>query len=188
VVSQMFFRGVYLFSNLIRNGEFDFLLSKPLSPLFRALTGRPDINDALFFPPTLAMSIWLMAGLNIEVTASSIFLYCLLLLNGFLIATALHIMVMCVGILTTEIDHTIWTYRDLIRLAEFPVSMYIQPVRLALFFLLPAGMMITIPSQVLINTEPSYPLVIVFTIGIAFFVSSLFLWQWSLKRYSSASS
>lgn len=188
VLAQVFYRGVYIFSYLIRTGQFDYYLAKPINPLFRSLTGKPDINDTIFIIPTTIISIFILASLDLNITFTSVALYLVLLLNSFLIATALHILVLVIGILTTEVDGVIWIYRDLMRMGQFPVTIYLQPLRWALFFLIPIGTMITIPAQVLIGRPPEYTLILVSAIGVGSLLLSLKLWSWSLRRYSSASS
>lgn len=187
-LAQVFFRGVYMFSQQVRTGEFDFLLLKPISPLFRALTGKPDINDFFFLFPSTGVSLYLISQLDVTITLASGLWFLVLLINSFLIITAFHIFVLVIGVLTTEVDGVIWMYRDLTQLGQFPVNIYLQPLREILFFLIPVGMMITIPSQVLLGLAPSYSLILTFGIGVSFFVVSYQIWIWSLKRYSSASS
>ncbi|MFH1958905.1 MAG: ABC-2 family transporter protein [Patescibacteria group bacterium] len=149
---------------------------------------RADINDAIFIIPTTILSIYLISTLNIEITLVSIVWYILLLINAFLIATAFHILILSLGILTTEINGFIWLYRDLTSLGRFPINIYLEPLRLALFFIVPVGMMITIPSEVLLNLKPTYSIITAFFTGISLLWISLRLWNWSLKQYSSASS
>lgn len=186
--SQVLYRGVYVFSHYVRSGEFDFFLSKPISPLFRALTGKPDINDTLFLVPTLLVSLIVLSQLHIELTLTSVFMYLLLLLNSFLIVTALHIFVLVIGILTTEVDGVVWMYRDLMNLGRFPISIYLEPMRFALFFIVPIGIALTIPAQILLNRDPSYPVIVSTLFGAGFTLLSFWAWRWGLKRYSSAGS
>lgn len=188
VMSQVLYRGVYVFGGLIRSGEFDFLMTRPISPLFRALTGKPDFDDAVFMIPTLGLSFYFLLTLDVTVTWLSGLFYLGLLINSMLIVTALHILVLVVGVMTTEVDNIIWTYRDLSRLGQFPVTMYIEPLQSALFFILPIGLMITIPAQVLLNTPPTISLSVTTLFGVGFFILSLQIWNWGLRQYSSASS
>lgn len=188
IVAQIFYRGVYMFGNQVRRGEFDQYLSKPINPLFRALTGSPDINDVIFLIPNLVISAIIISNLNIVITLHSALLYFILLINSFLIATALHIVVLTIGVITTEVDGVIWMYRDLIRLGQFPISIYQEPLRFILFFIIPIGFMITIPAEVLLNTTPTFSILITTFIGVSSFFISLKLWGWALKQYSSASS
>jgi ABC-2 type transport system permease protein len=188
ISAQVFYRGSYLFGNMVRTGEFDFFLAKPINPLFRALTWKPDINDVFFLIPTIIISILTLSQLDISYTPQSIFIYLCLLVNSFLIVTALHILVLTVGVMTTEVDGVIWMYRDVMTLGQIPISVYQEPLRTILFFILPIGMMITIPAEVLFNSQTSYSLLITTTVGISTFLASLKLWNWGLRQYSSASS
>ncbi len=188
VIAQVFFRGVYMFRARIIRGTFDFMLLRPINPLFQALTDHPDINDTLFIIPTTIFSIYIATTLDIQITLGSLVLYLILILNALLITTALHILVLAIGILTKDIEGLIWIYRDFMRLTRFPATIYLQPLRFALFFIIPVGMMITIPAEVLLNLTPAYSIITTIVTGFISLFASLKLWQWSLKRYSSASS
>lgn len=187
-VAQSLYRGVYTFGRKVREGEFDFDLMKPISPLFRALMGEPDINDVIFLIPSTAISIYILTTLNLNITIASTIGFVLLLFVSIAIATAFHIIVLSVAIFTTDIDGMVWMYRDLTRLGQFPVSAYLELMRFALFFIVPIGMMITIPAQYLINVDLSYNLLIDIAVGAVFFGFSLWLWNKSLRSYTSASS
>src|SRR6185369_11312506 len=54
LLSQMFFRGVYMFSSKVRTGEFDYYLARPVNTLFRSLASNPDFNDVITFIPLFA--------------------------------------------------------------------------------------------------------------------------------------
>lgn len=188
VLSQTIYRGVYIFSNLIRRGDFDFYLSKPINPLFRALTGLPDINDAIFIVPTTLISIFIATQLDLNISIGSLLIYLFLLLNSLIISTALHILILAVGIIITDVDGVIWMYRDFMRFGQFPISIYMEPFRFILSFIIPVGIMISIPAEILLQLSSAHNLAYVLVFGILFFIFSLFTWNWSLKRYSSASS
>lgn len=188
IITQVVYRGVYIFSNLVRSGEFDFLLTKPINPLFRALTGKPDINDFIFLFPNSALALYILSLLNLDITVLSIVWFCILMINAFLVATALHIFVLVIGILTTEVDGVIWIYRDLSYMGRFPVSIYMEPLRFTLFFLIPIGMMVTLPTEILLGLQPSYSIFWAFFVGFGSLFVSLRAWKWALKQYSSTGS
>ncbi len=188
VVAQVLYRGVYLFSDHVRTGEFDYILTKPISALFQALVGKPDINDALFLLPSLGISIYLISTLDVTITFWSGLWFAILLTNSLLIATACHILVITIGILTVEVDGVVWLYRDLAALARWPVSIYHELLRGILFFLIPIGVMVTIPAEVLLGLPATYSAVSAVAIGVTFFGASWWLWERGLKYYASASS
>lgn len=187
-LAQTLYRGVYTFGNDVRSGKFDGTLTRPLNVLFSVLTGQPDINDALFLIPSAAVSVYLLAGAGLDITSWSVLLYVALLINSMVLATALHILIVSITVVTTDIDNVVWMYRDVTRLGQFPVTMYFELIRLALFFFIPVGMMFTIPSQVLFNSVPSYSLVLVTGFTVIFFWISMRIWNAAVKTYSSASS
>lgn len=188
LLAQILYRGVYMFKPKIVQGTFDSLLAKPLDPLFQALTSEPDIIDTVFLVPSLLISGYIFSQLSLTITWWSALWFGILFVNSLLIATAIHIVVLVVGVLTTEVDGVIWVYRDLMQLGRFPVTIYHWPLKLALFFLVPVGMMITIPAEVLFQATPTYHILIAFLMGIGSCMVSLVLWKWSLTKYSSASS
>ncbi len=184
--AQIIYRGVYAFSNSVRTGELDFYLSKPINPLFRILTGKPDILDVIFFFPTTIISLWIISHLQLHITPASVASYFALLINSFFIVTAFHILVVCLGVVTTEVDNAIMLYRDFTNLSRFPVNMYGEPFRTILFFVIPVGLMNTVPAQILMNRPPSISLFVTAIIGMSFFFISLKTWGWSVRHYSSA--
>lgn len=187
-LSQIFYRGVYIFRDRIVRGTFDFMLLRPINPLFQALTDQPDLNDAIFIIPTTLLSIHIALRLDITITPKSLLLYFLLLINAFIITTSLHILVLVMGILTKDVQGIIWIYRDLMKLGRFPAKIYLEPLRSILFFVIPVGMIISIPAEVLLNLTPTHSIFIsCMTGGISWIISTQ-LWKWSLKKYQGASS
>src|SRR3989304_8077517 len=111
VLGQFLYREVYRFRPLIVSGGFDLVLIKPISPLFRSLMGGADILDFFTIPPLIFAVVVVGGTLAPSLAATSY--YILLVINGLILATAFHIAVISLGIITLEIDHTIMIYRDL---------------------------------------------------------------------------
>lgn len=186
VVSQTIFRGVYQFRPLVIDGGFDLILAKPMSALFRALMGGADVIDMVTIPPLIVLLF--LVGKSLEVSLLQAFLYLLLIFNGLIISTAFHIAVMALGIITLEIDHTIMIYRDLTSLGRFPIDIYKEPLKSILTFVIPVGVMVTLPAKALIGLISPVGVLISFVVGIlAIFLSARF-WKYALRFYTSASS
>ncbi len=186
-IPQLFFREVYRFRQQVISGNFDYYLVRPMSVLFRSLFGGSDILD---IPLILTISILLfIVGAHLSgITPMSAIAYIGLVINAILIATAFHIGVLCLGILTTEVDNAIMLYRDFTQMGRFPVDIYKQPLRGLLTFVIPVGIMMTTPAKVLMGIFTPLILVVSFGIGIVTFILSLLLWRYALRSYASASS
>lgn len=186
-IAQFFLREVYRFSWRINSGNFDYTLTKPFSPLFRSLFGGGDVLD---LPTIFILIIFMIFALSKigPLTIFGIVIYALLVLNAFLIAISLHIFVLGLGVLTTQIDNAVLLYRDLTQMVRIPVDIYKQPFRSLLTFVIPVGIMITFPVKALIGMLSIDLIIISFLTGGAIFFLSLKFWQFSLRYYSSASS
>ena len=186
-ISQLCFREVYRFRKSVVSGDFDYTLTKPISPLFRSLLGGVDILDLpLFF---LSVALLIFALVNMQNTS---FLYIgtflLLMGNALLIATAVHIFVLALGILTTEVDNTLWLYRDLAQMGRIPVDVYKEPLRGFITFVIPVGIMMTFPAKALMGMLSLQHMLLAFVIGGVLLLFAFQFWKFSLKRYASASS
>lgn len=186
-ISQLFFREVYRFREQVLSGNFDYYLVRPISILFRSLFGGSDLLDIPLTIITFAL-LFIVGSHLPYVTPFTIVAYILLLANAILIATAFHIGVLCLGILTTEVDNAIMLYRDFTQMGRFPIDIYKEPLKGVLTFVIPVGIMMTIPAKVLMGIFTPQILLISFSIGITVFLLSLLLWKYALRSYASASS
>ncbi len=184
--AQLLFRDVYRFREKIVSGDFDLTLIKPISSLFIVLMGGADPLDLVVLLPYLVVLVYLLT--LVPFALYSFLAYLLLIINSFLIASSFHIAVLALGILTTEIDHAIMIYRDVTSMARFPVDIYKEPLKGFITFVIPVGIMMTFPPKALFGLLTPTMLFISCVIGIVLFYGSLQFWQYSLRRYTSASS
>lgn len=182
--SQLLFREVYRFRQLVVSGELDTILVKPYHPFLKILVGGVDVLDIIITFIYIAIAAFFIMQLP-EFSTIHILLYIALLFNGLLIATSFHIAVLALGILTTEVDHTIMIYRDMTRLGTFPIDIYQQPIRFLFTFVIPIGIMVSIPVKSLLNLL-SWPWYIAsFSFGFISLFIALQFWNYALKKYQS---
>ncbi len=185
-VSQFFFRNVYSFRPMVISGDFDLVLAKPSNALFRVLMGGPDPIDLVTIPPVILMVIWIGSLLNPSII--QVLLYILLVINGLLIAAAFHIFVLGFGIITLEVDHAIMVYRDLTSMGRFPVDIYKQPLSWILTFVVPIGVMMTVPARAFQGFIGPMEIIASLALGMVLLFLSLRFWNYALTKYTSASS
>ena len=186
VVSQFLFRQVYGFRSLIVSGDFDLVLIKPASALFRSLFGGADIIDLVTIPPLLV--VLFVVGKSLNPTFVSLVSYILLVSSSLVIATAFHIIVLALGIITLEIDHTVMIYRDITNLGKYPVDIYKEPLRGAITFVVPVGIMMTFPAKAFLGILTPLGMLLSFGFAVGLFYLAINFWKVALRRYTSASS
>ena len=102
-----------------------------------------------------------------------------------MLAASFHIVVLALGILTTEVDHAMMIYRDVTRVGTLPIDIYKEPLRSIFTFVLPVGIMMTFPVKALLGML-DYRLIfacVIVSSGMLFV--SLKLWNFALKKYQS---
>jgi len=184
LIGQFFFRGIYWFRRQVVTGKLDLILVKPINPLFQILTSHTDILDL----PLLAVVFYFLIKESMGVPFVNIIIFLALLFCSFLVITAVHIAVASIGVLTTEVDHSIWIYRDLSKLARVPVDIYVNWLRAVLTFVLPVAVVFTLPAKALLGILSWQWVLYSMLCSIFLVLCSILLWRYSLTQYSSASS
>lgn len=185
-VTQFLFREVYLFRRMIIRGDFDLVLVKPINSLFRVLMGGADIIDLITIPPIIGLTAYF--GFLLNPGFWDVVLYVLLLLNGFVIAAAFHIAILASAIITLEIDHAVMIYRDIVGLGKLPVDIYGKTLGGALTYLVPIGIMISLPAKAAMGLATPLMVTVAFVFGFLAVLISLKFWKFALTKYTSASS
>lgn len=181
---QIFFRGVYWFRGKVLSGEFDFDLLKPINPLFQVLSQRTDFLDIPLFLIVAAMLAKYLSAANLLTWL----LFAFISLASILLITAVHVGIAALGVLTTEVDHTMMIYRDLSNMGRVPVDIYTKFIRALLTFVFPIAVITTFPAKVLMNLLSWQYLLFSILVSLFLFLLSLKFWKYALTKYSSASS
>ena len=185
---QLIYRGLTILPRQVRTGEFDFVLTKPVSPFFWSTFSVFDFFDLTTIPITFSF-LWYSVHLlpyAPSLSAWLLTLYCLVI--GFILALLLNILTATASFWTPEFENGVWLYRDLSYISRFPMEVFPQGVRWFLTFVIPMFMIVAFPAKALMG-RLSFDLVIastLFTVVLGIFVRHL--WKTGLSRYTSVSS
>lgn len=188
VFAQALFRGIYAFRTDINRGNFDFILSKPVNPLFYSMSRLTDILDIIFLVPIVALIVYVMGKLPVPPGPPQVLLYVGLVLAGMVIVLAIHIISASVTIWKIESENFIWLYREAMTIGRFPPEVYSPAVRALFTFAVPIITAVAFPVKGVLQTLDWEWTLFTLLYAAAFFVFSLIVWKASLKAYSSASS
>jgi ABC-2 type transport system permease protein len=101
---------------------------------------------------------------------------------------AFHIVVLALGVITTEVDNAIWMYREMTQLGRIPVEIYREPVTFLLTFVLPIAVMVSVPATAMQGVLSWQLILFSFLFSGALLFLSIRLWYYALRQYASASS
>ena len=188
IMAQLFFRGIYGIRSIVRDGDFDYFLIQPTHLILRVCFSTVDFLDIGTLLPVVGAIVFLLKKIPGEWSAGSLALYAALLLNGLVIAFAMHLAVAALAVWTQEMDNTIWIYRDLITLGRFPPSIYDARMQWAITYAIPITVMVSFPAQAVLGQLPLRLLLTAVLMSGLSLAASLKFWQFATHRYTSVSS
>lgn len=188
IMSQLFLRGVYHFRPKLISGNFDLTLVQPINPLFKSLTAHTDVLDLITLIPLSAFMVFFAVTQGLAASFANILLYLALVFNALILALSFHIVVLAFGIITLEVDHLIWMYRDFSGMGRVPIDIYKGTLRAFLTFVIPVGVLMTFPAKALMGFLEVRMILFSFFLSFFLLYLSLHFWNFALTRYTSASS
>ncbi|MCL5965761.1 MAG: ABC-2 family transporter protein [Deltaproteobacteria bacterium] len=188
VLAQAFLRGIYQLQGDIRLGKFDYVISKPVDPLFYSLARLTDILDIIFLVPIVLLIVVTVYQLKAALTVAAVAVYLLLVLLGMAIVLSLHIVSGALTVWTMETENLIWLYRESMTIGRFPPEIYSDVIRFIYTYIMPVIIIIAFPVKGMLGRLAAGDILLAFAAAMIFLAGSVVLWRASLKRYSSASS
>jgi ABC-2 type transport system permease protein len=187
ITSQFLLRGTYSIWALLNLGRLDLFLTQPINALFRIFSDLLDVLDLFTLIPVFIILALIMSRLDFQIGITSLLLYLVLCVNALIIATAIHVFILSISILTQEISSQIWVYRDLMAMARFPTDIYSKPLQLVMTFIVPIAVMVTFPAKALLGILTGSWILAGFVISAVVFYLSIKFWHFALRNYSSVS-
>jgi len=168
------------------SGTFDFTLLRPVNTQFLVTFQRWRLFALLDLALGIGVVATALAG-GQGVTLGQVGLFFLALGGGLicLYATLLAFTALVFwnpGYLFT------WVFDALFQLARYPVSIYPTWLRFGLTWLVPVGVMTTIPAGALMGKSGLAPVLSAVGLSVALLLGASWLFNRALRRYSSASS
>jgi ABC-2 type transport system permease protein len=182
------FYGIMEIPELVRRGDMDFLLSKPVPSQFLT-TFR---SFSMFSLVDLAMAVLLisyaLAHLNYPITWHTMLIYLVMACFGAAISYALSCMVMTLSFTLIAVD-AIWTaFFEMGEFERYPMGIYPPPWKTVFSIILPTVMVANFPAYFALGKLTATQLAWFFSASVLLVLLSHKLWQQGLKRYQSASS
>jgi ABC-2 type transport system permease protein len=171
----------------IWNGQFDFTLLRPVNAQFLASVRhwRPfALVDLALGLGVLAVAA---AQLGQSLTPLRLGAFLLTLLVGVAILYAILLAFAALTLWNPGFLFT-WVFDGLFRMARYPVGLYPGWLRLVLTWIVPVGLMTTVPAQALTGTLSGAALAAAVVVALVLLGTSSLLFRLGLRRYASASS
>lgn len=185
--TTFFQRNFWVFSDLVNKGELDILLTKPIHPLFLALTRYMNITALFNF--FLGFAIMLRYAGEAGFTGGYKWTYMVFWLGVGLTTAIVMRFAFSIWVFWTERSWALSRlYYQFFAFATKPDSIYPRFIRYAILTFLPFAFIGSIPTRALLIGLERHEAILVVLVLSAFAIFDGIMWKRGLKRYQSASS
>ena len=173
---------------LIRTGDMDFRLTKPISALFAISVNHIQIRSIMRFFVDILFIIFIILKFNIHLNIINIFIAIILLLAAMVILYAFEIVISSLSFWTIKNDAIYELYGRIFQFGKFPLDVFPKTLKIIFLTAIPVAFTTYVPTAALFGKWPWYGTIYVFAFAALSLFSALKFWNFALKKYSSASS
>ena len=171
----------------ILNGQFDFSLIRPVNIQFLVTFSKWRIFATLDLFLGVGVFLYALFSTSNTTTWTSWVLFGIALTAGIIVLYALLLGLCSIAFWSPGFMIT-WLFDALFQLARYPIGIYPPLVRIVLTWIIPIGLITTVPVQAL-NAEIGIGMVLLsLSISLLLFIFSSWLFRQGVNRYQSASS
>jgi ABC-2 type transport system permease protein len=171
----------------IWTGTYDFTLLRPVDQQFLISFRHWRIFAMVDLAMAVGVLVYALVLLGAQLTIGMLLSFILTLLAGVTLLYAALLAFSALVFWNPGFLFT-WVINDLFQLARYPVGLYPGWLRLVLTWVIPVGLMTTIPAQALVGTLSPSMLILTLAFTLAAFLGATWLFRQGLKKYTSASS
>lgn len=194
-----FFAGnFWAFSETLRTGTMDFVLTKPVNSLFSVFTRYQRLASMFSVLLSVAALVYFGMQINsdptvvnkIDFSFVNILGLMVLFALGLILRVGLEIIVGTLMFITIEGEAVNIFRLNLQQFAKQPGFIYTGPMHVLLFYVFPLALITTMPAQWIYDHEPGFlkVLILMTCLTIITWMMVTKVWKWGIDRYESASS
>lgn len=175
------------FSEKVRKGELDLLLTKPINSQFMISFQRVSVSC---IGNLMIATGWFVSSLlNLhEVSWTRAIWIVLLIPCGFTILYAIRFCMAALSVILVRADNLQFVWYQLYRLGMRPDSIYLRWLQILILTILPVGLIASVPARAILDPPEFWVYAwSIIAAPLTLWLSSRF-WKYALSRYQSASS
>ncbi len=183
---SVLFQGIWEIPGMIFDGQFDAVLSRPVSPLFQVLSygmGLQGISSLGVGIVSLFVMLIRLDMLNVKTVLLSLFF----IVCGTLLCMSVYLIGNCTAFWYDSGGRTTIPYAaaSVGQYARYPIQIYPKAIRLLLLFVVPYAFICVVPVQILKGEHQLLFGISMLGISILFFSLAKFVFDKGIRRYES---
>ncbi|NIA22701.1 MAG: hypothetical protein GWP03_00815 [Proteobacteria bacterium] len=190
IYQGLFLRNFSNFSLLVRKGELDHLLLKPIDLQFISTLRNIDIRAFFLLPFPIILIFYSTSHLQLNLSFSSYFLLLFLIFLGLLLRYIIGFFIVIFAIWMGNVSSLSALQNEFLKYAGYPASIYKGASAIIFTYIIPIVLIANLPAGVILGKLKNPAEMVIYTILftlIVFFLVRIFFYK-AIKYYSSASS
>lgn len=185
-----FAKNLNRFPILIKYGELDHFIIKPIDAQFMISVRYFDIKPILSLPIPIYILVFSLRHMTLNVSFLNFSLYLLLILLGVTLRYVLGFSIMLLSFIFVEISALHALQSEFLKYASYPAGIFNNLSYMVFTFIIPIVLIANLPAASILQTVKNYRILTMFAVfyGISFFYISRRIFYYCLRNYSSASS
>lgn len=186
--SATYFCFMYGFSDMVRSGNLDFRLSKPIDIQFLVSLREADIEDFINIPSSIILLVIAISRLNISNLLLNILGFSILVISSHIILYSITLMIQSLAFKAVKVGFAEWLTWHIVQLGQYPIRIFKGLAQIIFMLVIPVGLITTIPAEVLMGIFDWKWIVTSLILAISLFIISRKVFLLGLRSYSGASS
>ena len=188
-IAECFFRGFNRFPQMIGNGEFDRILTRPRNEIFQVLASKMEFTRIGRFLQALLVICYAIPTSGVIWNAENILTLIFMILGAFGVFSALYILYACFSFFTIEgLEFMNIFTNGGQEFGQYPFSVYGKWILRFFTFVVPLALCQYYPLLALLGREGSVFYRILPLCSLLFFLPVLIFWKFGVKHYKSTGS
>jgi len=171
----------------VRNGTFDFTLTKPEDAQLLVSIRRVNIWSLIDIVLGLGVLIFALVRLGGNAGVVEAVESLLMLTAGTTIIYSFFLILATLSFWFVRVENFLMIFHSMYEAGRWPVSLYPGWLRYGLTFVVPVAFATTVPAEALTGRLTWVTLLVAIAIAVPSFLVSRFFWRIGLRRYSGAS-
>lgn len=174
--------------NIVTDGEFDFYITKPISPLFLISLKIFTINGVWRFLTQVIILIWLFSQFNFAASAWHALMVIPLFFCAVAIDYAIVLMLNTLSFWFERIDNINSLWEVTVDVGKFPILVFPKALRILSLTLIPIAFAGNVPLLVLTGKWALTTIFFTFAVTAFFLLTARAFWRYAIRNYSSTGS
>lgn len=189
IFSAIFLSNLTQLSETIRTGKLDFMLLLPANTRFLISFRQVDLGGFVNAGTAIAVMAYAGIQLGLAPTAAQVAGFLLLIFASLIIHYSLMLMLSMTSFWTVRAQGIVWGYYNLFNIARLPDAAFRGLFKAFFTYALPMLLVANVPAKLLARKLSSpWEMVLLLCMGLICFSLSEWMWKFSVRRYTSASS